>query len=54
MDVRELTPETLKNQNLKAMTQIIGGTGDYAGASGTLDFRIKDGNATNHFNITCN
>jgi hypothetical protein len=54
LDVRELTPDRLKKQNLKATTQIIGGTGDYAGASGTLDFTIREGSATNHFNVTCN
>ena len=53
MNVRELTPATLKNQNLKATSSIIGGTGEYAGATGTLDFTIKDGNASNHFNISC-
>jgi len=53
MDIRELTPEALKKQNLKATTAMIGGTGEYAGASGTLEFTIKDGSATNHFNISC-
>jgi len=54
VDVRELTSESFKDNNLKPTTlRIIGGTGAYAGADGTAVMSFVDGVGTIEANVSC-
>jgi len=46
-------PETLRQQDFEASVKIIGGTGSYTGAEGTVDFAIIDGNASFDVKVRC-
>lgn len=46
-------PATPKQQDFSASVKIIGGTGSYAKASGTVDYAIIDGDATFDVNVSC-
>jgi len=46
-------PATPKAQDFKASVKIIGGTGGYTGALGTVDYAIIGGNATFDVNVRC-
>ena len=53
LDAHMTNPDALKKQNLKVRTEIIGGTGAYAGALGTVDLSVESGNATARMNVAC-
>ena len=54
VEVHEFSSESFKDNNLKPTTlPIIGGTGDYAKASGTIVMSFKDGVGKVDVNVSC-